>query len=165
MDKHIKKNNELTRMIKKYLNIVKAIYNENYSKNATNEQKEFEQDIDAILSVDDTLNAEFHDWVDDLKNFDTGDNKGISEKLFDLKHNLLDLQVKIIIRKQSRAKKDPNMLRIIDLLNKKVRLIKQIMKLSLEEENQIFVPENDDASKITYHQMDLLPNHEKYIRR
>ena len=53
------------------------------------------------------------------------------------------------------------MLRIIDLLNKKVRLIKQIMKLSLEEENQIFVPENDDASKIIYHQTDLLPNHKK----
>ena len=32
------------------------------------------------------------------------------------------------------------------------------MKLSLEEENQIFVPEDDDASKISFRK-DHIPNH------
>ena len=164
LDKNIEDNKILSRMIRKYLGNIKAIFNENYGANATIAQREFEKDINDILEIDLILNTEFDEWVDKLKNFDKGTNLGIREQLFELKHNLLDLQVKIIVRKQSRARKDPDMMQIIELLNKKVKLVKKLMNFTLEEEDQIFVPEENDPEKIQYRR-EFIVKHENGANR
>ena len=159
LDRYIRENETLSEMIKKYLGNVTQIFEENYGLHANQEELQFKRDVEEILSIDEILNSDFDEWVNQLQNFDKGENIGIRQRLFDLKHNLLDLQVKVIVRKQSRAQKDPNMLRIIDLLNKKVRLVKDLMNFTLEEEHQIFVPEQDNPDEI-YYKTDI-PKHEK----
>lgn len=159
LDRYIRENETLSEMIKKYLGNVTQIFEENYGDHANQEELQFKRDVEEILSIDEILNSDFDEWVLQLQNFDKGDNNGIRERLFDLKHNLLDLQVKVIIRKQSRAQKDPNMLQIIELLNRKVRLVKDLMNFTLEEEHQIFVPEQDNPDEI-YYKTDI-PKHVK----
>jgi hypothetical protein len=151
-------------MIKKYLGNVTQIFEENYGLHANQEELQFKRDVEEILSIDEILNSDFDEWVNQLQNFDKGDNIGIRERLFDLKHNLLDLQVKVIVRKQSRAQKDPNMLRIINLLNEKVRLVKDLMNFTLEEEHQIFVPDENIPDQIHY-KREPIPKHEKGANR
>ena len=112
LDRYIRENETLSEMIKKYLGNVTQIFEENYGEHANQEELQFKRDADEILSIDEILNSDFDEWVHQLQHFDKGENIGIRERLFDLKHNLLDLQVKVIVRKQSRAQKDPNMLRI-----------------------------------------------------
>ena len=164
IDRYTRENETLSEMIKKYLGNVTQIFEENYGLHANQEELQFKRDVEEILSIDEILNSDFDEWVHQLENFDKGDNNGIRERLFDLKHNLLDLQVKVIVRKQSRAQKDPNMLQIIDLLNRKVRLVKDLMNFTLEEEHQIFVPDENMPDQIHY-KREPIPKHEKGANR
>ena len=100
-----------------------------------------------MLKINDALNTEYDELVYKLAEFDTHINEGIRTEFFDLKHKLLELQLSILVRKNSRKLfRNPNILRIIQMLNQKIETIKQIMKTTVVEEMDIHVPAEDDEN-------------------
>ena len=145
-------NVKISAMINKYFQEVIALMRrKHYDTNGSEEYKQLYKDIGELLKIDQSLNTEYDELVYKLKDFDKNINEGIRKEFFDLKHKLLELQLSILVRKESRKlHRDPNIKRIIEMLNDKIEVIKQIMKTTVEEEMDFEGLDGMDADLIRY---------------
>ena len=118
--------------------------------------------IKKLQNVDKKLTNEFYDHVEQIENFDKGKNKGITQSLYRLKFEVMELQYITLIKKvrhgTAAGEVNEDFKYFMDLITEKTQVLKEMMLTTmLPEEANINVPRGNNVRLEDIHYLRNIP--------